>query len=231
MNAIVSRDDWLKERIALLQKEKAFNKERDRLTKERQALPWVKVEKEYLFEGPDGKESLADLFRGCSQLFIYHFMYDPSWGNDVCPSCSYWADNFNGVDVHLKNRDVSFVLISKANFEQIEKYRARMGWSLKWVSSNENDFNIDYHVGFTRDEMEAGEALYNYTVSPIPREELPGASVFVTKNGDIFHTYSTYGRGIDMINGAYHMLDLVPKGRDEASYSYNQAWIRRHDEY
>lgn len=231
MSRIVSREDWLKERIDLLEKEKAFNKQRDALTIERQALPWVRIEKEYIFDGPDGRESLADLFGDCSQLLVYHFMYDPSWGDEACKSCSYWADNLNGVDVHLKARDVSFALISKATLAQIEVYRGRMSWSLKWVSSYENDFNLDYHVGFTPEEMETGEAFYNYHVTRVPREQLPGASVFVRKDGEVYHTYSTYGRGIDMINGAYHMLDLVPKGRDEASLSWNQEWIRRHDEY
>lgn len=229
---IVTKNQWLEARKALLQKEKAFTKERDALTRARQALPWVKVEQEYAFDGPNGGRSLSELFDGRSQLIVYHFMYHPSWEDDACPSCSYWADNFNGTIVHLNARDVSMVAISKARSDQIEAYKKRMGWSFEWLSSHDNDFNRDYGVGFSAEEMEKGEGYYNYTTQHLAREELPGMSVFARgQDGDVFHTYSSYGRGIDMINGTYHLLDTVPKGRDEASLPWNQAWVRRHDEY
>ena len=165
MNRVVSREEWLKERIALLEKEKAFNKERDALTRERQALSWVKVDKPYVFEGREGKETLVELFNGCSQLVVYHFMYHPSWGDQPCRSCSYWADNFNGIGIHLKARDVSLVAISKATLWQIKAYRARMGWTFKWVSSHDNDFNADFHVGFSEDDKARNEIYYNYTTT------------------------------------------------------------------
>ena len=229
---IVTREQWLNARKTLLEKEKAFTKARDALTQERQAMPWVKVEKNYLFADASGKRSLPDLFGGRSQLIVYHFMYHPDWGGDACPSCSYWADNFNGIIVHLNARDVSMVAISKARVDQIEAYRKRMGWSFEWLSSYENDFNRDFGVGFTAEEMESGEGYYNYKMQSIPREEMPGMSVFALgQDGEVYHTYSSYGRGIDMINGAYHLLDMVPKGRDEDSLPWNQAWVRRHDEY
>lgn len=229
---IVSKEQWLEARKALLEEEKAFTKERDALTRARQAMPWVEVEKNYVFAGQSGQRSLSDLFDGRSQLIVYHFMYHPSWGGDACPSCSFWADNFNGAIVHLNARDVSMVALSKARPEQIEAYKKRMGWSFEWLSSYDNDFNRDFGVGFSAEEMEKGEGYYNYKTQPLAREELPGMSVFARgQDGGVFHTYSSYGRGIDMINGAYHLLDTVPKGRDEASLPWNQAWVRRHDEY
>jgi len=227
----VSREEWLVVRKEHLAKEKEFTRLRDQLSQQRRELPWVKVEKEYIFDGPNGKETLAELFAGRSQLLVYHFMFGPNW-NEGCPSCSFWADNYNGIIVHLNHRDATLVTVSRAPLDQLEAYRKRMGWSFKWVSSFGTDFNRDYHVSFTPEEMEKGEMYYNYEVRKHPREEGPGISVFCKeKDGNIFHTYSCYARGLDMVNGAYHLLDLVPKGRDEAGLSYPQAWVRRHDKY
>src|SRR5262245_44207902 len=226
---IVSRDEWLAARKALLAKEKAFTKERDALSQERRRLPWVKVDKTYVFEGSAGKETLADLFAGRSQLLVSHFMFGPDW-KEGCPSCSFWADNYNGAVVHLSHRDVSLVAISRAPLEKLESYRKRMGWSFKWVSSYGNDFNRDYHVSFTPEEQKT--AVYNYKAGGFGSSEAPGVSVFIKgADGQIFHTYSCYARGLDMLNGAYHLLDLVPKGRDEQGLSYPMAWVRRHDQY
>jgi predicted dithiol-disulfide oxidoreductase (DUF899 family) len=228
---VVSRDEWLAARKQHLKKEKEFTRLRDKLSAERRELPWVKVEKPYVFDGPNGKETLADLFDGRSQLIVYHFMYPPSW-NEGCPSCSFWADNFNGIIVHLNHRDLTMVAVSKGPFEKLEAYRKRMGWTFKWVSSSGSDFNRDYHVSFTPEEMQKGAMYYNYTTTKFPVEEAPGISVFYREEqGEIFHTYSCYARGLDMLNGAYHYLDLVPKGRDEDTLSYPMAWLRRHDQY
>jgi predicted dithiol-disulfide oxidoreductase (DUF899 family) len=226
---IVSRDEWLAARKILLAKEKAFTKQRDALSEERRRLPWVKVDKAYVFEGPTGQETLADLFAGRNQLLIYHFMFGPDW-KEGCPSCSFWADNYDGAVVHLSHRDVSLVVISRAPLEKLESYRKRMGWSFKWVSSYGNDFNRDYHVSFTPEEQKT--AVYNYTAGGFGSSEAPGVSVFSKDaDGQIFHTYSCYARGLDMLNGAYHLLDLVPKGRDEQGLSFPMAWVRRHDQY
>jgi predicted dithiol-disulfide oxidoreductase (DUF899 family) len=228
---VVSRDEWLTARKRLLGKEKEFTRLRDQLSAERRELPWVKVEKPYVFAGPRAKETLTDLFDGRSQLIVYHFMFHPSW-NEGCPSCSFWADNFNGIIVHLNHRDVTMVAISKAPFEKLDAYKKRMGWTFKWLSSSDNDFNRDYHVSFTPEEMQNGEMYYNYTTTKFPAEEAPGISVFYRDEaGEIFHTYSCYERGLDMLNGAYHYLDLVPKGRDEDNLSHAMAWLRRHDQY
>ncbi|CAB1065965.1 hypothetical protein D1BOALGB6SA_10764 [Olavius sp. associated proteobacterium Delta 1] len=228
---VVSREEWLVARKKHLAKEKAFTRLRDELSQDRRELPWVKVDKEYLFDGPNGRETLADLFDGRSQLIIYHFMYSPDW-EEGCPSCSFWADNFNGIDIHLKHRDITLVAVSKAPLSKLQTYKKQMGWSFKWVSSFENDFNRDYHVSFTSDEMEKGEMFYNYRISNFPMEEAHGISVFYkNQQGDVFHTYSCYSRGLDMLNGAYHYMDLVPKGRDEDDLPYGMAWLRRHDQY
>ena len=209
---IVSKDEWLVARQELLQKEKEFTRQRDQLSRQRRALPWVKVEKSYLFESPNGQEILSELFDGRSQLLVYHFMFGLDW-DEGCISCSFWADNFDGIDVHLRHRDVTLVVISKAPMKKLQSFKTRMGWSFKWVSSFANEFNHDYHVSFTPEEMEMGEMYYNYRTGRYPREELPGISVFYKdEKGTIFHTYSTFSRGLDMVNGAYHFLDLVPKG-------------------
>lgn len=228
---VVSQEEWMAARKTLLAEEKEFTRLRDQLNQHRRELPWVKVEKEYVFDGPNGKETLAELFAGSSQLLVYHFMFDPSW-TEGCKSCSFWADNFNGIIVHLNHRDVTMVAISRAPLAQLEAFKQRMGWSFKWVSSFGSDFNRDYHVSFTPEEREKGEVYYNYGTSRFFSSEGPGVSVFFKDaNGDIFHTYSSYARGLDMLNGAYHHLDLVPKGRDEAGLSFPQEWVRHHDKY
>ncbi|MEA2823622.1 MAG: hypothetical protein QOF03_104 [Alphaproteobacteria bacterium] len=228
---VVSHDEWLKERKALLAEEKEFNCIRDALSKNRRELPWERVEKDYLFDGPNGKETLAQLFGRKSQLIVYHFMFDPEW-DEGCKSCSFWADNFNGIDIHLAHRDVRFVAISRAPLAKLEAYRKRMGWSFKWLSSFGSDFNHDHYVTFTPEEMATGTGFHNYTRSTPPISETVGVSVFYKdEKGRIFHTYSTYSRGVDMLNGAYHYLDLAPEGRDEDKLSYTQEWVRRHDQY
>jgi predicted dithiol-disulfide oxidoreductase (DUF899 family) len=228
---IVSKNEWIAARKVLLKKEKEFTVLRDQLSQQRRDLPWVAVDKEYIFDGPNGKETLPDLFDGRSQLIVYHFMYDPNW--DVgCPSCSFWADNFNDIIVHLNQRDVTLIAISKAPFNKIAAYKKRMGWDFKWVSSYDTDFNFDYHVSFTQEELAKKKAFYNF-ISQDPRtSEREGISVFYKDLSDkIFYTYSAYARGIDILNNTYNYLDLVPKGRDEDGYDFPMAWVRRHDEY
>ena len=228
---VVTSDEWLAARKEYLQKEKEFTRLRDQLSQQRRELPWVKVDKEYLFDGPDGKESLADLFDGCSQLIVYHFMYGPDW-DEGCLSCSFWADNFNGVDIHLNHRDINLIAVSRAKLDTLNAYKKRMGWGFKWVSSFGSDFNHDYQVSFTPEEMEQGEMLYNYDMTKFPSEEAPGISVFyMNQQGEVFHTYSCYARGLDMLNGAYHYMDLAPKGRDEDDLPYTMAWLHRRDQY
>jgi predicted dithiol-disulfide oxidoreductase (DUF899 family) len=228
---IVSRDEWTAARKAHLAEEKAFTRSRDALSKKRRELPWVKVDKAYVFDGPNGKETLADLFGGKSQLIVYHFMLGPDW-EAGCPSCSLLADHFDGTVIHLAQRDVTFVVVSRAPLAQIDKFKCRMGWHFKWVSSNGCDFNFDYHVSATPEEKASGKAMYNYEMTTFPSEERPGASVFYKNdNGEIFHTYSSYGRGLDMLIGTYHMLDLAPKGRDEEGLAWSMAWVRHHDRY
>jgi len=228
---IVSRDEWLVARKAHLAEEKAFTRARDVLSRKRRELPWVKVEKSYMFDGPNGKETLAGLFGKNSQLIVYHFMFGPDW-QEGCPSCSLLADHFDGVVTHLAQRDVDFVVVSRAPLPQIEAFKRRMGWHFKWVSSFGNDFNYDYHVSFTPEEKAKGNVIYNYQDQEFPSDEAPGASVFY-KNaaGDIFHTYSCYGRGLDMLIGAYNFLDIAPKGRDEGGLAYSMAWVRHYDRY
>ncbi len=229
-HAIVSPSEWLKARKALLAKEKEFTRARDALSAARRELPWVKLGKDYLFEGPAGKETLADLFAGKNQLMIYHFMLGPDWVQG-CPSCSFLADHFDGANIHLAQRDVSFVVVSRAPLAEIQAYKKRMGWKFKWVSSYGSNFNHDFHVSFTPEEKASGKVEYNYTVGEFPSEEAPGLSSFIKDGGAVFHTYSTYGRGLDIIIGAYNMLDLAPKGRDEGALPWSMAWVRRHDEY
>ena len=228
---IVSRDEWLAARKALLAKEKAFTTERDALSQERRRLPWVKVDKTYVFEGPAGKETLTDLFDGRNQLLVYHFMFGPDW-KEGCQSCSFWADNYNGVDVHLAHRDTALVAISRAPLARIEAYRKRMGWTFRWLSSLGTDFNYDYDVSFDPARRVEGQPNYNFGTSSFGGEEAPGISVFRrAADGAVYHTYSTYGRGLEMVNGTYHMLDLTSKGRDESGLPWPMAWVRRHDQY
>ena len=224
---VVSHDEWLEARAALLAEEKELTRHRDRVTQARRDLPWEPVEKEYVFDGPDGKETLSELFAGRSQLVVYHFMFDPE--DDVgCPICSFWADNFDPLGIHLAARDVAMVAISHAPYEKLVPYRARMGWSFKWVSSFANDFNFDFRVSFRPEQHD--EAVYNFGTLAPRNSEREGTSVFF-KDGDgrVFHTYSAYARGIDLVNTAYNYLDLVPKGRDEDPPG--PFWVRRHDEY
>jgi len=226
---VVSREEWLAARTALLAQEKEFTRQRDELSEKRRGLPWVRVDKEYVFEGPNGKETLRDLFENRSQLVVYHFMFSPEW-NAGCPHCSHWADNFNGIIVHLNHRDVTIVAISRAPFDKIKAYERRMGWSFKWLSSHDTDFNYDFHVSFRPDEAAKNEAVYNYTRQNPGPADREGISVFYKDpKGNIFHTYSTYARGIDMMNVDYQFLDIVPKGRDEGGRG--PFWVRRHDEY
>jgi predicted dithiol-disulfide oxidoreductase (DUF899 family) len=228
---VVSSGEWLAARKELLRKEKEFTRQRDQLSRLRRELPWVKVDRHYVFEGPSGKETLGDLFGSKSQLIIYHFMFGPGW-EEGCPSCSFLADHFEGSLVHLANRDVSFVAVSRAPLAQIEAFKKRMGWHFKWVSSFESDFNHDYNVSFTKEEIEQHKTPYNYQTQEFPREEAPGASVFYkNETGNLFHTYSTYGRGLDILLGAYNYLDMVPKGRDEDGLDFTMSWVRHHDRY
>jgi predicted dithiol-disulfide oxidoreductase (DUF899 family) len=230
LHKIVSHDEWLMARKAHLADEKAFSRARDALSSKRRELPWEKVEKNYVFDGPDGKETLVDLFGGKSQLIVYHFMLGPDW-EEGCPSCSLLADHFDGTVVHLAQRDVAFVVVSRAPLEQIEKFKRRMGWHFKWVSSFGSDFNFDYQVSATPEEKAKGVANYNYEVTEFPSDERPGASVFCNNAGGTFHTYSSYGRGLDILIGTYNFLDIAPKGRDEAGLKYGMAWVRHHDKY
>jgi len=228
-HTIVSKQEWIKARKSFLSKEKEFTRLRDQLSAERRALPWVKVENDYVFDGPEGKQNLSDLFNGKSQLIIYHFMLGPDC-DEGCPSCSFWADNFNGIDIHLAHRDISFLCVSRADINKIEAYKKRMGWDFKWVSSLNNTFNYDYGVSFTPEEKEANEITYNYLKQPYFIDELAGTSVFIKDDqADIYHTYSTYSRGLDILNGAYNYMDLTPKGRDEGDGIMH--WLRRHDQY
>ncbi len=227
---VVSQDEWLVARKDLLSREKEFSRQRDSLAAARRALPMVRVEENYVFDGPKGKETLADLFDGRSQLIVYHFMLGPDW-EEGCKSCSYLADHFDGANYHLPHRDVTLVVISRAPLAEIEAYKKRMGWRFKWVSSHRSNFNFDYQVSFTKEDEAAGEVFYNYEKTEFISDELPGLSVFYrNNNGEVFHTYSTYARGLDTLVGTYNFLDLVPKGRDENPDS-TMDWVRRHDEY
>lgn len=226
---IVSEEEWIKARKQFLIKEKEFTHLRDQLSQQLRDLPWKAVDKEYIFEGPNGKQTLSELFDGRSQLIVYHFMFESSW-EAACPHCSFWADNFNGIITHLNQRDVTMIAVSHAPYSKIDAYKKRMGWDFKWVSSHDTDFNFDYHVSFTPEELAKKEAFYNFTLQDSLDSEREGVSVFYKDSiGKVFHTYSTYARGIDMLNTAYNYLDLVPKGRDENGRG--QFWVRRHDEY
>ena len=225
---VVSPQEWLAARRQLLDKEKAFTRLRDELSRERRELPWERVEKSYTFEGPNGRESLADLFAGRSQLIVYHFMYGAE-AEAPCKACSFWADNFNAIIPHLNQRDVSMVAVSRAALPKLQAFRQRLGWSFKWLSSGGTDFNYDYHVSFRPDQP---GAQHNYGSKTDSMSDHAGVSVFFkNESGSIFHTYSCYARGLDMLNTAYHYLDLVPKGRDEADLPYTVAWLNYRDRY
>jgi predicted dithiol-disulfide oxidoreductase (DUF899 family) len=229
---IVSQEEWLAARQQLLAKEKKLTRERDALAAERRKLPWVKVEKNYVFDSPSGKKTLAELFDGRNQLMIYHFMFGPGW-EAGCPSCSIVGDHLGGSVTHLANRHVTLVAVSRAPLPQIEAFKNRMGWRFKWYSSFGNDFNRDYNVSFTKDEVASGKMYYNYKTQRFPSEEGPGASVFYKDdNGTVFHTYSAYARGLEPVMGIYNWLDLAPKGRDEEGMApHPMAWVRHHDRY
>jgi predicted dithiol-disulfide oxidoreductase (DUF899 family) len=228
---IVSQEEWLAARKAHLAREKELTNARDELSRQRRELPWVKVEKSYVFDDSKGKKSLADLFDGCSQLAIYHFMFAPHW-EEGCKSCSFWADNFNGIVIHLKHRDVTLIAVSRTSANKLLAFKRRMGWSFTWVSSLGSDFNQDFQVSFTPEQIAEGKVSYNYTTRKAFGSELPGISVFFKDDaGAIYHTYSTYGRGLDLMNTAYNYLDLMPKGRDEEHLDHPMSWVRHHDRY
>lgn len=228
---VVSRDRWLTARKALLTREKELTRLRDEIVRERRALPWVRVEQPYVFDTLDGKRTLAELFDGRGQLIVQHFMLAPGW-EAGCPSCSFMADHVDGMTVHLAQRDVAFIAVSRAPLPEIERFRARMGWRFRWASSFANDFNRDFHVSFTPAERAQGKVDYNYAPSDFPQEEAPGISVFrMDAAGDVFHTYSTYGRGVEVMMGTYALLDLVPQGRGERDVPNKMEWVRHHDRY
>ena len=234
---VVTHDEWVKARKRHLAKEKEFTRLRDQLSKERRDLPWELVEKEYTFEGENGRQTLAEVFQGRSQLVIYHAMFNSEtagphtpWKVDAaCYVCSYWLDNFERVTIHLNHRDITMAAVSIARYPALAAYKKRMGWTFPWYSSSGSDFNFDYRVSFTSDQLSAGQVDYNYRLEPWSVSEAPGISVFLMDNGRTYHTYSTYARGLDMLNVAYHYMDLVPKGRDEGEGA--AAWIHRRDEY
>lgn len=229
---VVSRDMWLDARKRLLDKEKAFMHLRDELSAERRALPWERVDKTYVFDGPDGKQTLADLFDGRSQLVIYHFMFGPNADSAPCKSCSFWADSFDRTVVHLNARDVTMLAVSRAPLAELEAHKKRMGWTFQWVSSGGTDFNFDYNVSFPQEADANARATYNYAPKTFAATEMPGISVFhKDADGTVFHTYSCYSRGIDAMNATYQYLDLVPKGRDEAGLPDTMTWVRYHDAY
>jgi predicted dithiol-disulfide oxidoreductase (DUF899 family) len=235
---VVSRDRWIAERRALLAREKELTRLCDQIAGERRALPWVRVDKSYVFDAPEGRRTLPELFEGRRQLLVQHFMLAPGW-EQGCPSCSFMADHSDGMTVHLANRGVTLVAVSRAPLGEIERFRRRMGWEFRWVSSHGSDFNYDFRVSFTPDELAKGEVPYNYGTWRFPREavpfpsgELPGVSVFYKDDaGEVFHTYSTYGRGVEVMMGTYNLLDLTPKGRDERDVDYKMEWVRHHDRY
>jgi predicted dithiol-disulfide oxidoreductase (DUF899 family) len=227
---VVSQKVWLVARKKLLAKEKMFSKLRDELNLQRRKLPWVKVEKDYVFDAPNGKMTLGDLFEGKSQLIIYHFMFGPGWG-DGCAHCSFWADHFDSVNIHIGQRDTAFAVISRAPLKEIGPFKKRMGWSFNWVSSFDNDFNSDLNVSFTPEQRQNGTAIYNYRKLDMDIDEREGVSAFYKdKKGEIYHTYSSYARGIDLMNTTYNFIDLTAKGRDEKP-GEAQDWVRYKDEY
>lgn len=230
-HTVVTRDRWIAERKLLLAREKELMQLHDRIARERRALPWVRVDKHYVFEGLEGRRTLAELFDGRRQLVVQHFMFAPGW-EQGCKSCSFMADHIDGMNVHLAQRDVTMLAVSRAPLADIERFRRRMGWKFKWVSSHGTDFNRDFDVSFAPEALARGEVYYNYAVRPAQQEEMPGISVFCKDDeGDVFHAYSTYGRGVELMMGTYGILDITPKGRDEDTLSYPMEWIRHHDRY
>jgi predicted dithiol-disulfide oxidoreductase (DUF899 family) len=231
MPKVVSHEEWLKARVDLLAAEKEFTRQRDALTRRRMAMPWERIGKNYVFDTLEGKRTLAELFEGRRQLLVQHFMFAPGW-EQGCPSCSFMADHTDGANVHLAQRDITLAAVSRAPLAEIERFRQRMGWQFKWVSSHGSDFNYDFGVSFTPEEVAKGEVDYNYGRWPFAHEELPGISVFYRNDaGEVFHTYSTYGRGVEAMMGAYNLMDLTPKGRDEDNLNFTMEWVRHHDRY
>ncbi|MEM7322920.1 MAG: DUF899 domain-containing protein [Actinomycetota bacterium] len=232
---VVDRDAWHVARLAHLEEEKAFTRQRDELSRKRRSLPWLEITEDYRFAGPAGEVGLLDLFDGRGQLLVYHFMMGPDW-EEGCPSCSFWADNYNGTEAHLAARDTALVAVARTSVDNIARYQARMGWTFPWYSSLGSSFNYDMGVSFTDEQMASGEKSYNYGTLAAFGEESPGISIFARGQGTddrdrVFLTYQTFSRGLDMLNGAYHMLDLTPKGRDEQDLPWGMAWLRRHDQY
>jgi predicted dithiol-disulfide oxidoreductase (DUF899 family) len=228
---VATQDEWVAERKKLLAREKELTRFRDEIARERRALPWVRIDKQYVFATPEGRRTLAELFDGRSQLLVQHFMLGPGW-EQGCASCSYMADHSDGMDVHLANRDTTLIAISRAPLAEIERFQRRMGWRFTWVSSHGSDFNYDFGVSFTQDQVDKGEVQYNYGTSPHAYEELPGISVFIKDEaGQVFHSYSTYARGVEVMMGTYNMLDLTPKGRSERDVDHKMEWVRHHDRY
>jgi predicted dithiol-disulfide oxidoreductase (DUF899 family) len=227
---VVSREQWLADRKKLMAREKELTRMGDQIARERRALPWVRIDKTYTFDTAAGRRTLSDLFDGRRQLLVQHFMLGPDW-EQGCKSCSYMADHTDGATVHLAQRDTAFVAVSRAPLAKIEPFRRRMGWKFPWVSSYDTDFNTDFHVSFTADELASGKADYNYGGTP-PGEEMPGVSAFWKDDaGEVFHTYSTYGRGVEVMMHTYRLLDLTPKGRDEDGLRFTMEWVRHHDRY
>jgi len=228
---VVPHDEWIGARKAFLVREKDFSRQREALARDRRDLPWEAVTKEYVFDGPAGKAALVDLFDGCGQLVVYHFMFPPEW-DEGCPHCSFWADSFNGSPVHLRARDAAFAAVSRAPFEKLAAYRQRMGWSFPWYSSIQTDFNYDFGVSFAPNDLKKNDNNYNFGTRHFGMEEAPGLSVFYKDaDGTIYRTYACYSRGLDTLNSAYQYLDLVPKGRDEDALTFPMQWVRLHDEY
>ncbi|RZJ03768.1 MAG: DUF899 domain-containing protein [Rubrivivax sp.] len=228
---VVSRDRWIADRKHLLAQEKDFTHRKDRLAEARRALPWVKLETDYIFDTADGPQRLSELFQGKRQLLVQHFMFGPGW-EQGCKSCSFMADHLDGMAAHLAHRDIALLAVSRAPLPDLQRFRERMGWQFRWVSSNGNDFNRDFHVSFEPEDRQDGEVYYNFHMTPFPQTEAPGISVFYKDDaGDVFHTYSTFGRGVEVMMGTYNLVDLTPKGRDEAGLDYTMAWVRHHDRY
>lgn len=228
---VASRDAWLELRRALLAREKELTRLGDQVARERHALPWVRVDKPYTFATPDGPRTLVELFDGRRQLMVQHFMFGPGW-EQGCKSCSFMTDQLQGAEVHLRHRDLSVVLVSRATLPEIERFRERMGWALRWVSAHDSDFNQDFHVSFSPQDRADGEVDYNYHRIAFPQDEAPGISFFVKDDaGEVFHAYSTYGRGVEVMMTAYRLLDMAPRGRDEAQMRFGMEWLRHHDRY
>ncbi len=229
---VVTRDRWIADRLALLAQEKAVMRESDRVAAARRALPWVRMDDSaYVFDTPEGPRRLSDLFQGRRQLLVQHFMLGPGW-EQGCPSCSFMADHLDGMAVHLAARDIALLVVSRAPLAEITRFQQRMGWQFPWVSSHANTFNRDFHVSFTPEAREGGEVFYNFHMTPFPQSEAPGISVFFKNEaGEVFHTYSTFGRGVEVMMGTYPLVDLTPKGRDETGLPYTMAWVRHHDRY